>query len=369
MNLERQYEIAERALFRCQQKGDESADSFLARADIMWSELFAREISIKDLQPYITLRGSQLSPEDKKRVLLDVDAAGTGKLSMAKVSSAIRMLGAGFFQDMTGLRRQKGKTYDQAILAAESTDLDEGQTMVTADIPDETMEEDMIDTLAMEGDEDAVLVADFETAATDLLQGDEDLALAYNAYTEARRRLSEKVKFRGFWPVHQGSKGKGRSGGRGVKGKFNYKGTSRKTLQQRILESKCRICGKVGHWKAECPQRGSTSEGSYNRSSSSQAPTSFVQAHADETLPDSLPLEFLQLPMNTLSIDEPRDELVFASSVLMGTPKDRLKESLGEWTRRVNRSWKNPSISLHARSEDSPTSVSKAILASITIDA
>ena len=97
VNLERQYELAERALFRCQQKGDESADSFLARADIMWSELFARNISLKDLQPYITLRGSQLSPEDKKRVLLDVDAAGTGKLSMEKVSSAIRMLGAGFF--------------------------------------------------------------------------------------------------------------------------------------------------------------------------------------------------------------------------------------------------------------------------------
>ena len=204
---------------------------------------------------------------------------------------------------MTGQRRPKGKTYDQAILAAESTDLDENQAMLTADMQDETMEEDMIDILAMEGDEDAVLVADFETAATDLVQGDEDLAQAYNAYTESRRRLSEKVKFRGFLPIHQGSKGKGRGGGRGVKGKFNYKGSSRKTLQQRIMESKCRSCGKVGHWKAECPQRGSTTEGSYNKSSSSQAPTSYVQANADDPLTDGLPLEFLQLPMNDLSID------------------------------------------------------------------
>ena len=227
VNLERQYEIAERALFRCQQKGDESADSFLARADIMWSELYARNIALKDLQPYITLRGSQLSAEDKKRVLLDVDAAGTGKLSMDKVSASIRMLGAGFFHDMTGQRRQKGKTYDQAILAAESTDLDEGPTLLASEVPEDFMEDEMIDTLAMEGDEDAALVSDFETAATELLQGDEDLASAYNAYTEARRRLSEKVKFRGFWPIHQGSKGKGRGFGRGVKGTFSSKGSSR----------------------------------------------------------------------------------------------------------------------------------------------
>ena len=209
MNLERQYELAERALFRCQQKGDETADSFLARADIMWSELYARNIALKDLQPYITLRGSQLSADDKKRVLLDVDAAGTGKLSMEKVASSIRMLGAGFFHEMTGQRRQKGKTYDQAILAADSTDLDDGPTLLASEMPDDVMEEEMIDTLAMEGDDDAVLVADFEAAATEVLQGDEDLAAACNAYTEARRRLSEKVKFRGFWPVQPGSKRQG----------------------------------------------------------------------------------------------------------------------------------------------------------------
>ena len=42
INLERRYEYVERALFRCSQKSDETADSFLARADVMWSELLAR---------------------------------------------------------------------------------------------------------------------------------------------------------------------------------------------------------------------------------------------------------------------------------------------------------------------------------------
>ena len=112
----------------------------------------------------------------------------------------------------------------------------------------------------------------------------------------------------------------------------------------------------MGHWKAECPQRGSTTEGSYTPSlpAVKLQPPIYVQANADDPLTDGLPLEFLQLPMNELSIDEPGDELVFMSSVLSDSPKDRLKESLGKWTQGYNRSWKPPQFSLHARSEDSP---------------
>ena len=133
INLEKQYEYAERALYRCSQKNDETADSFLARADIMWTELISRNVSLKDLQPYVTLRGSLLSSEDKKRVLLDADTAGNGKLSSEKVSSAIRLLGATFFQDMTGSKKVKGKTYDQAALVAEGSELDDGQPVLAMD--------------------------------------------------------------------------------------------------------------------------------------------------------------------------------------------------------------------------------------------
>jgi hypothetical protein len=102
IGLEKRYEYAERALFKCTQKADESADSYLARADIMWTELNSREMKLSDLQAYITLRGSNLSSDDKKKVLVDADAAGSGDLSIDRVGSAIRMLGAGFFQDITG---------------------------------------------------------------------------------------------------------------------------------------------------------------------------------------------------------------------------------------------------------------------------
>lgn len=99
--LEKKYEYAERALFKCSQKGDETNDSFLARADVMWQELKNQAMNLEELQAYITLRGSGLSAEDKKRVILDSEASADGKLTIQKVSQAVRMLGAGFFQELT----------------------------------------------------------------------------------------------------------------------------------------------------------------------------------------------------------------------------------------------------------------------------
>ena len=168
-----------------------------------------------------------MSSEDKKRVLLDADAAGSGKLSLEKVHAAIKMLGAGFFHDVTGVRKTRGKTYDQTTLLTEGTDLEETSSTFMVDNSDDAVNDDMVDTLFQEGDEDAVLITEFEQAATEVLQNDEDLASALTSYTEARRRLTEKTRFRGFWPVHQ-SKGKNKGyKGPGAKGKF---GKSRKSL-------------------------------------------------------------------------------------------------------------------------------------------
>ena len=96
IDLEQKYEHAERALFKCQQKSDESADSYLARADIMWTELTNQQLKLEDLQAYITLRGSNLSADDKKRVLVDADVTDGGSLTVKRVGASIRMLGASF---------------------------------------------------------------------------------------------------------------------------------------------------------------------------------------------------------------------------------------------------------------------------------
>ena len=171
---------------------------------------------------------SILSADDKKRVLLDADTGGNGKLTIEKVSSAIRLLGATFFQEVTGNKRIKGKIYDQAVLMADGSDVDEGHPTLTMDTAeDQLSESDVVETFLSEGDEDAVLVADFETAATEWMQSNEELAASLNAYTDARRRLGEKARHRGFWPVQSkgSSKGGKFSSSKGVKGKFQNKGS------------------------------------------------------------------------------------------------------------------------------------------------
>ena len=216
------------------------------------------------------------------------------------------------------MKRTKLKTYDQATLIADSIDEDETANDVYVTEDDVLNEDEMMETLLSEGDHDATFISDFENAASEVIQNDEELAAAFNTYTEARKRLSETFRYRGFWPVSQSGKSKGHAKGK-VKGKFQ-KGhsSSRKSLEQRILSSRCRICNKVGHWKAECPDRG-------NRSSQSgaSAPTSFVSTDAN------LPMEFLQVPLNNSgTIDEPQFQLSFVSVIGHEDLKGKLRRSL-----------------------------------------
>ena len=137
---------------------------------------------------------------------------------------------------MTGVSKKaiKAKVYHQSLLVAEEVEQSgdhEDHAHITSH--DEIAEDEFIDHLAHEGDEDAVFVADFESAATDVVQADEELAAAFSTYMEARRKLSEKYRARGFWPISSKGKSKGFKG----KSKGRQPWTNRKSLQQRISES------------------------------------------------------------------------------------------------------------------------------------
>ena len=73
IGIERQYRDAEQALYHLNQHSDESNDSFLARADVAWSKLLSQKLSLEDLQAFILLRGSNLTPDEKKRVILEAE--------------------------------------------------------------------------------------------------------------------------------------------------------------------------------------------------------------------------------------------------------------------------------------------------------
>ena len=291
INLERKYEIVEKALFKCVQRQDESNDSFLARCDVVWSELKAKKIDLDAVHAYIVLRGSLLSTDDKKRVIVESESSKDGTLTVEKVSQAVRMLGTAFFNDLIGQKKSKGKIYDHLAFVTEDVDESGGDGMIYH--ADDVTEDDFLEQLLHDEDEDAILVADYEAAMTETVQTDEDLAAAFSSYTEARKRLSDRFKNRGFWPISS-SKGKGKFQSFKGKGKSFNRGP-KKSLQQRILESTCRYCGRKGHWKAECPdrQKGNASVGS---TSTSAAMTTTAVASHDMNEPNALPMEFMQLP-------------------------------------------------------------------------
>ena len=159
-----------------------------------------------------------------------------------------------FFQDMTGVRRDKGqKVYDHLTLAAEEWDESEADAYVGHD---DVWDDEAIEALAAENDEDATLILQFEDTIADVVQSDHDLAAFFSTYQDARRRLNERVRVRGFWPV---KKGFGKKGSWRGKGSSKGKGSS---LAQRIANSHCRLCNQKGHWKAECPNKPSTTSGS-----------------------------------------------------------------------------------------------------------
>ena len=133
---------------------------------------------------------------------------------------------------MTGARKStRTKVYGTTTLVAEDEEPEGAFHHM-----DDQGEEEYVDCLVNEGDEDATLVADFEATAIELLQDDPELSSAFSAYTEARRRLSEKFKNRGFWTTSsrstsQSTKGKfGSSKGSG-KGKNAWQQKPRRSLQ------------------------------------------------------------------------------------------------------------------------------------------
>ncbi|CAE7225513.1 RE1 [Symbiodinium sp. CCMP2592] len=256
--LEEKYEQFEKAIFGTVQRSDETHDSYLARHDIHFEELLAQNITFEELRSYVLLRQSQLSSDDKKRIVVE----HSGKLTYDKVKSSIRLLGSRFFGEFQGQRaNQRTKVYDANTLE-ECVPEESERAYQAALVPgpaggddvDNELEPEFLEAMLAIEDQDALQVQTFEEELEGYFQETADLQEALVSYLEARSRLLAKKKSRGFWPV--GSSGKGGKTGRGFnKGKGRGK-SGRDQLLARIARSVCRACGEKGHWKAECPKYG-----------------------------------------------------------------------------------------------------------------
>ena len=266
-DLEERYEYFEKALYGTVQRHDESHDSFLARMESNFIELLSRNTKLEEVQAYVLLRQSTLPADDKKRILLE----HSGELKYDPVVKSFRLLGSKFFNEFqTGKTQTKNRVYD--VNFTDYTDGDSGTSQfhdassstdrayqASVDDPaDFELDNEYLDALISQEDPDALAVANFEQEFEDFLQDIPEMHEAMVTYMEARSKLLEKRKGRGFWPV------KGKGGFKKGRGKGGKSKKDRDQLLARIARSKCRRCGQVGHWKAECPNPPDPSAASAN---------------------------------------------------------------------------------------------------------
>ena len=93
---EEKYHFFEQAIYQVAQKSDETNDSYLARHDAFFEELLARKVTIQEVRAYILLRHSLLTPEEKKKVVVEAQ----GDLKYEDTVKVIRLLGSKFFGDL-----------------------------------------------------------------------------------------------------------------------------------------------------------------------------------------------------------------------------------------------------------------------------
>eukprot|EP00435_Cladocopium_sp_Y103_P028714 s224_g7.t1 len=245
---EERYDLFERALYTTAQKGDESNDSYLARHDAVFEDLIAAKISIEEVRAYVLVRQSVMQAEDRKKVILDC----AGSLTYDQARKSMRLLGSKFFQDLQSNNKSnvKYKTYDVNQV--------EEEPVLYQETEEEFDEEIWFQSLLDTGDEDAMFCNDFEEQILTACQESAELAACFTSYQEARQRLRDKARGRGFWPLAGGKgKSKTKKGKTGNASKGGYGATQsgfrRRSLADRIANSNCRRCGQPGHWRRECP--------------------------------------------------------------------------------------------------------------------
>ena len=266
--LEERYEYFEKALYGIVQRSDETHDSYLSRMEANFIELLSRETKLEEVQAYVLLRQSLLSPDDKKKILLE----HSGELKYEPVVKSFRLLGSKFFSELQG-GRSTGKTKVYDVNGAELADSEcarsseempaERAFVAMMDDQEPELDAEFMEVMLVSENHDALVVNAFEQELEDFLQDVPDMHDAMVSYIEARSKLLEKRRSRGFWPV----KFSGKDGRPAFKGKGRGKGKKqRDQLLARIARSTCRICHQKGHWKAECPNREKNTDGSQTAS-------------------------------------------------------------------------------------------------------
>ena len=243
---EEKYNLFEKALYQVKQQPEESTDNYLARHDIAFEDIISAGVTMEEIRAYILLRQSTLNADDRKRIIVD----NKGRLNYEEARKSLRLLGSRFFQEVQhGVVGKRTKTQEIHEVEEEEALVAQFEDTNAPEIDEEIHFQMLLD----EGDEHAQFCHDFEEQILNVCQEHPDLSACFNTYQEARQKMREKARNRGFWPAQKG-KGKFSKGkGKGQKSGNAINAFRRKSLAERIASSTCRRCLQPGHWKRECP--------------------------------------------------------------------------------------------------------------------
>ena len=75
---EHKYERLERAIYSTIQKSDETYSSYVARHEVQYEDMLNLGATLEEMRAYILLRNSGLDPDDKKRIIVDIQEDSLG---------------------------------------------------------------------------------------------------------------------------------------------------------------------------------------------------------------------------------------------------------------------------------------------------
>ena len=180
------YELFEKAMYRVVQKSDETTTSYTLRLRSAFDDL--GEVTLAKMQAFILLRQSGLSNEDKKKVLTMTG----GTLDLVKVEGAMRALST---KVLLGTGETRKKVYPTNYVEPDEPQGQEEEnthsTYFAQQDDDEIYAAESIDQLVQQGDEDAMMIQQFENDFTEMMQEVPDLQQALVSYQEARQRISD----------------------------------------------------------------------------------------------------------------------------------------------------------------------------------
>ena len=189
------YDLFEKAFYKTLQKQDETTMSYVNRINVAFTEV-GEDTTVKQVRAFVLLRQSGLSAEDKKRVIAMADGYDPTKMENAMRALSTKVL-------------NQGEVSRKKIYPINYVDEDAEEINQLHD--DEPDEDSVMAALLEEGDESAMVIQEFEENIIQVCQDSPELAMAFSAYQDARARLRDKARNRGFWPLRQGGKAKGKS--------------------------------------------------------------------------------------------------------------------------------------------------------------